>query len=277
MAHITQCPSCYKKIEYISSQIGENFTCFNCGYSFKLPIPEEVENPKIYNLPEKIEIHVCNKLGLPIKTENIIISIERGYIAGPFFTNKQGVVEITKKMLEEEEKDWISSGGGDHRNFSLISNLTLCISSKETIDRWIKARESTWNFLLEHEKKYWRSINELISAMKLSKNYSVEPVNSTINLINFKGNEKIIHTIKAEFKLNDYQKMIITFSAIIGIIVALSIANYGNLSIRGLFGGLFIALLIIGALGLFCIYTKIGRKIDRGATKAVYDRLFKKS
>lgn len=274
MPHITKCPSCNQRIEFISSQIGEDFICPNCEHKFELPVPIEVEKPIIYNLPEKIEIHVCNKLGLPIKIENIIVSIERGYTAGPFFTNKQGVIKITKKMLKDEEKDWISSGGGDHRNFSLISNLTINILSKEALDTWIEARKETWNFLLEHENKYWKNIGELINAMKFSNNYRVKPVNFSINLTTFKGNEEIALRLKTEFELDDRQKMMISIFSAIGVIVGISMANYKSFSIRTLLTSLLVSFFIIAVLSLFLIHTKIGRKIDKNKTRYAYDKLF---
>lgn len=274
MPHITKCPLCNQRIEFVSSQIGENFICPNCEHKFELPVPIEVEKPIVYNLPEKIEIHVCNKLNLPIKIENIIISLERGYIAGPFFTNKEGVIKITKKMLEDEEKDWISSGGGDYRNFSLISNLIINVLSKEMIDIWINARKETWNLLLDHEKKYWKNIDELINVMKFSNNYRVKPVSFIVNLTNLKGNEEIVLRLKTEFELDDRQKMIISIFSTIGVIVGICVVNYKSFSIRDLLISLFVSLFIIASLSLFFIHTKIGRKIDKNKTRDAYDKLF---
>lgn len=258
MPHITQCPSCNGKIKYVSSRIGENFICSVCGFSFELPIPEEIKNPKRYNLPEEIEIHICNKLGLPIRIENVLILIERGYTAGPFFTNKGGIVKITKRMLEEEEKDWISSGGGDHRNFGLIGNLAISIPSEETIDRWAKSREANWNFLLEHEKKNWEDINELIFAMKSSNNYKIKPSTSILRLEDFVGNEKILYKIKAQARLDDREKLMIVISITMGMLIA----NYRNLPNKSLLMGLIVSFSIIAAIGLFLIHKKNVRKLN---------------
>lgn len=194
MSHMTECPSCNKKLEYISSQIGEDIVCSHCGFQFKLPVPKEVINPKKYKLPEEIEIHVCSNTGQPIKIENIILSIERGYVAGPFFTDKQGVVKITRKILEEEEKDWISTGGGDHRNFSLIGILNINILSRKAIQKWIRAKKY-WNFLSDNEKKHWKNIDELIFAMKRANNDKLRSVSSILSLDKITGNEKLEHTL----------------------------------------------------------------------------------
>lgn len=196
MPHIVQCPFCNINIEYVSSKIGEMVRCSKCGYQVQLSVPEKIQNPKVYNLPEKIEIRICNKMGIPMEAKNILISIERGYVAGPFFTNGNGIIQITKKMLKEAQEDWISSGGGDYRNFNLISHLTVSILSIDAIERWVKAREETWNFLSEYEKKYWQNINALIFAMRSSVNYKVKSVDSSMSLKNFIGNERIIHLVK---------------------------------------------------------------------------------
>jgi uncharacterized membrane protein len=75
--------------------------------------------------------------------------------------------------------------------------------------------------------------------------------------------------IKRKIFSQEYRAIPIICAVIIGI----SIANYKNFTFRGLIIGLAASFVIIAAISWFCIYTKIGRKLDKNKTKDIHDKL----
>ena len=61
----------------------------------------------------------------------------------------------------------------------------------------------------------------------------------------------------------------------LGVIIGISVVNYKNFTFKGLIIGLITSFIVIAAISLFCIHTRIGRKLDKNRTKNISDKFFR--
>ena len=125
---------------------------------------------------KKVEIQIVNNNGLPENISEIAIRIhvfarkQNDYLLGPYFSNDEGIIEISKEEIEYEIQATLDSGLMDY--FPIEDALTMAkiypYSSME-IEKMIKTRKNSWRMLLKGEDKRWKTIRELINKLENSK------------------------------------------------------------------------------------------------------------
>jgi hypothetical protein len=132
-------------------------------------------------VPEFIEIQLTDFSNSPVSIENIAVYIKtkarhkNDFKLGPFFSKKNGTIQITKVDFMNEVNANYDSGLMDFS--SIESNhpeVEIILYSEEELNRMIYSRTNIWSELLNGEKERWESIEILIEALKNSTNRHLE-------------------------------------------------------------------------------------------------------
>jgi hypothetical protein len=129
--------------------------------------------------PNKITIRMIDGMSLnPIKVENILINIhvfafnKNDYYLGPFFSDSNGEMHLTNKMLEISADAEIETGIMDYKGIRGASPLVeIRILSKEEIDL-LKEGRNLWG-IVGKEADLYRSKKELLKKIDLNNNHLV--------------------------------------------------------------------------------------------------------
>ena len=128
-------------------------------------------------LPDKITVKLVKPEQQNISVENILLYIKTNarhkndFHLGPFVSDKNGVITITKKDLNNEVTATYESGLMDYSSIeNCFSFVELRLYDQNEIDKMIESRTKVWNSLLKGEKERWTSINHLVDTLKKSNN-----------------------------------------------------------------------------------------------------------
>jgi hypothetical protein len=109
------------------------------------------------------------------RVPNIVFSIDtharhkNDYHLGPFFSDENGVVTITRELLDIQIEATLDSGLMDYTHISdCYSLIEIRLWSENDLERAIEGRR-TWG-LGKREKDLWKSPEELIDAFRAANN-----------------------------------------------------------------------------------------------------------
>jgi hypothetical protein len=154
-----------------------------------------------FTLPDKITITLVNPRQEHFPIDNILLYIKTKAIhkndfhLGPFASDKNGIITITKNDLDNEVAATYDSGLMDYSSIENSSALVeLRLYDQKEINKMIESRTKTWTSLLNGEKERWPSIKHLVDALKKSNNHLL--------LLN-----DLTNSLRAEFdgRLNAYE------------------------------------------------------------------------
>jgi hypothetical protein len=160
-------------------------------------------------LPDKITVKLVKQRQQDIPVDNILLYIKtharhkNDFYLGPFVSDKNGVITITKNDLDNEVTATYESGLMD---FSSIENsftfVELRLYDQNEIDKMIESRTKSWTSLLKGEKERWTSINHLVDTLKKSNNKHLLLYDSTKRIrADFDGTQN-----EYDFQLDIYKK-----------------------------------------------------------------------
>jgi hypothetical protein len=109
------------------------------------------------------------------RVPNIVFSIDtharrkNDYHLGPFFSDENGLVTITRELLDIYIEATLDSGLMDHTHISdCYALIEIRLWSENDLESAIEGRR-TWG-LLKREKDLWKSPEELIAAFRSANN-----------------------------------------------------------------------------------------------------------
>lgn len=154
-----------------------------------------------FKIPNQIIVQLIKSTQQDFPINNILLYIKifarhkNDYLLGPFVSNENGEILITKLLLENEIQATIESGIMDYDDIEgCSSEVEIHLYSQKEINNLIESRTKVWTELLKGEKKRWASISELIDILKNS--------NNKFLLIN--NSNKFIK-VKIDATKNDYE------------------------------------------------------------------------
>lgn len=128
-------------------------------------------------LPDKITIKLVKPEQQNISVENILLYVKtyarykNDFYLGPFASDKNGVITITKKDLENEVTATYESGLMDYSSIdNCFSFVELRLYDQHEVNKMIESRTKVWTTLLKGEEKRWTSIYHLVDILKKSNN-----------------------------------------------------------------------------------------------------------
>jgi len=126
-------------------------------------------------LPEIATIKLKTGMGQDYRVSNIIFSVDtharhkNDYHLGPFFSDENGVVTITRELLDIYVEAEVESGLMDYTHISdCYSLVEIRLWSENDMERGIRGRQ-LWG-LLKREKTLWESPEELIEQFRKANN-----------------------------------------------------------------------------------------------------------
>ncbi len=133
-----RCPYCKNLFNARSSQFGGQTQCSTCGKELTV----DIDLLARFNLPESIEVRLISENS---EIANEDINVEYCYSLGSFTTDKQGILILTKSMLDKAIFNYISNDGIMDHKYDEISchryiNLFVGLASK-TIDLETQEKE----------------------------------------------------------------------------------------------------------------------------------------
>jgi hypothetical protein len=160
-------------------------------------------------LPDKITVKLIKPRKENFSVDNILLYIKTNarnkndFYLGPFVSDKNGVITITKKDLDNEVTATYESGLMDYSSIeNSFSFVELRLYDQNEIDKMIESRTKTWTSLLKGEIERWISINRLVDTLKQSNNKHLLLDESTKRIrAEFDGIQN-----EYEFQLEIYQK-----------------------------------------------------------------------
>ncbi len=160
-------------------------------------------------LPDKITVKLIKPRKENFSVDNILLYIKTNarnkndFYLGPFVSDKNGVITITKKDLDNEVTATYESGLMDYSSIeNSFSFVELRLYDQNEIDKMIESRTKTWTSLLKGEIERWISINRLVDTLKQSNNKHLLLDESTKRIrAEFDGTQN-----EYEFQLEIYQK-----------------------------------------------------------------------
>ena len=139
----------------------------------------------------------------PIKIENILINVQvfainkNDYHLGPYFSDINGQIHLTNKMLRISVDAEMETGIMDYKDIKNASPLVeIKILSKEEI-RLLKEGRKLWG-IAGKEADLYRSKKELLEKIDSSNNYRVLPMS-----IRVLWDDKIASNVCYELKTNE--------------------------------------------------------------------------
>ena len=160
-------------------------------------------------LPDKITVKLIKPRKENFSVDNILLYIKTNarnkndFYLGPFASDINGVITITKKDLDNEVTATCESGLMDYSSIeNSFSFVELRLYDQNEIDKMIESRTKTWTSLLKGEIERWISINRLVDTLKQSNNKHLLLDESTKRIrAEFDGTQN-----EYEFQLEIYQK-----------------------------------------------------------------------
>ncbi len=160
-------------------------------------------------LPDKITVKLIKPRKENFSVDNILLYIKTNarnkndFYLGPFASDINGVITITKKDLDNEVTATYESGLMDYSSIeNSFSFVELRLYDQNEIDKMIESRTKTWTSLLKGEIERWISINRLVDTLKQSNNKHLLLDESTKRIrAEFDGTQN-----EYEFQLEIYQK-----------------------------------------------------------------------
>ena len=132
-------------------------------------------------VPEHIEIQLTDLSGQPAKLENLAVYIKtkarrkNDFRLGPFFSDKNGIIEISKIDFMNEVNATYDSGLMDYSSIETnFPEVEIIPYNKLEIERMIDSRTKIWTSLLNGENERWDSINVLIDNLRKSENKNID-------------------------------------------------------------------------------------------------------
>jgi len=129
-------------------------------------------------LPEIASVKLKTGMGQDYHIPNIVFSVDtharhkNDYHLGPFFSDENGVVTITRELLDTYAEAELESGLMDYASISdCYSLVEIRLWSDDDLERAIRGRQ-TWG-LLKREKTLWESPEELIERFRNANNRSL--------------------------------------------------------------------------------------------------------
>jgi hypothetical protein len=126
-------------------------------------------------LPEIAIVKLKTGMGQDYRAPNIVFSVDtharhkNDYHLGPFFSDENGVVTITRELLEIYVEAELESGLMDYTHISdCYSLVEVRLWSENDLGKAIRGRQ-TWG-LLKREKALWKSPEELIERFHNANN-----------------------------------------------------------------------------------------------------------
>lgn len=160
-------------------------------------------------LPDRITIKLVKPRQQDFSVDNILLYIKTNarhkndFYLGPFVSNKNGVITITKNDLDNEVTATYELGLMDYSSIeNSFSFVELRLYDQNEIDKMIESRTKAWTSLLKGEKERWTSINHLVDTLKKSNNKHLLLYDSTKRIrADFDGTQN-----EYEFQLDIYKK-----------------------------------------------------------------------
>ena len=128
-------------------------------------------------LPDKITVKLVKPQHQNFSVENILLYIKTNarhkndFYLGPFVSDENGLITITKKDLDNKVTATYESGLGDYSSIeNSFSFVELRLYDQNEIDKMIESRTNVYTSLLNGEKERWTSINHLVDTLKKSNN-----------------------------------------------------------------------------------------------------------
>ena len=153
--------------------------------------------------PNNVTIRVIDGIALkPIKIENILINVhifamnKNDYYLGPYFSDINGQIHLTNKMLRISADAELETGMMDYKNIKNASPLVeIKILSKEEIKLLNEGRK-LWG-IVGREVVLYRSKKELLEKINLNNNYRILPAS-----IRALWDDNIVPNVCYELKTN---------------------------------------------------------------------------
>ena len=160
-------------------------------------------------LPEKITVRLVKPEQQDFSIDHILLYIKTNarhkndFYLGPFVSDKDGVITITKNDLDNEVIATYESGLMDYSSIeNSFTFVELRLYDQDEIKKMIKSRTKVWTSLLKGEKERWTSIDHLVDTLKKSNNKLLQLYDSTKRVrADFDGTQN-----KYEFQLEIYKK-----------------------------------------------------------------------
>lgn len=147
-------------------------------------------------VPEHIEIQLTDLSEKPIKVENLAIYIKtkarrkNDFRLGPYFSDKNGLIEISKIDFMNEVNATYDSGLMDYSSIETnFPEVEIIPYTKVEIEGMINSRTNIWTSLLNGENERWNSINVLIENLKKSENQNIDTEKCEMLLSSFDGTQ----------------------------------------------------------------------------------------
>jgi hypothetical protein len=128
-------------------------------------------------LPNLIQVKLVKSPEQDFPLDNILLYIKTNashkndFYLGPFVSDNNGVITITKANLDNEVAATYDSGLMDYSSIeSNFSFVELRLYDQDEIDKLIESRTKAWTTLLKGEKERWDSINRLVDILRKSNN-----------------------------------------------------------------------------------------------------------
>ena len=162
-----------------------------------------------FRLPEKITIKLIKQRQQDFSLDNILLYIKtyarhkNDFYLGPFASDKNGIITITKNDLDNEVTATYESGLMDYSSIdNSFTFVELRLYDQDEIDKMITSRTEVWTSLLKGEKERWTSINHLVDTLKNSNNKHLLLYDSTKRIrADFDGTQN-----EYELQLDIYKK-----------------------------------------------------------------------
>ena len=160
-------------------------------------------------LPDKIRVRLVKPRQLDLPVDNILLYIKtharhkNDFELGPFVSDKDGIITISKSDLDNEVAATYDSGLMDYSSIdSNFSFVELRLYDQVEIDKLIESRTKAWKTLLKGETERWISMNHLVDTLKKSNNKFLLLYESTRRIrADFDGTQK-----EYDFQLDIYKK-----------------------------------------------------------------------
>jgi hypothetical protein len=136
-------------------------------------------------IPEKVVLRLVDSESNPLRVANVLFLVhtfakrKNDFTLGPFVTDEEGVVTITKRDLLAEATAHYESGLMD---YDAIENcqpsVEIAAMEPSEIEKALEARQRTWKMLLRGESERWATIEDLRKLYReaANKRISAQPV-----------------------------------------------------------------------------------------------------
>jgi hypothetical protein len=138
-------------------------------------------------LPEKVVLRLVDPEGGAFLIRNVLFLVhtfarhKNDFELGPFVSDADGIVTITKRELLAEANATYDSGLMDYRAVEECHPLVeIHAMEPQQVEKALEARTNVWKRLLRGESERWTSIEELRTVYRTSANnrVSVQPLKS---------------------------------------------------------------------------------------------------